>query len=128
MTARKPFCDGMASGPKRVVIWARTTPATALAAEMPMARARVLNLLAAAVSEAGTAAVISTGMAPWARPIPAPITAETSTSRRTADIRTMLSRYPAATTAAPAIGVASAPGPRNAGRQRSNCHHDRPGR
>ncbi|MEV5200361.1 hypothetical protein [Streptomyces sp. NPDC053720] len=64
MTVRKPFCDGTVSGPKPVVIWARTTPATALAAEVPMARVRVLKLLAAAVPETGTAAMISAGMGP----------------------------------------------------------------
>ncbi|MFL6118987.1 hypothetical protein [Actinophytocola sp.] len=72
---------------------------------MPIARISVLRLLAAAVSVTGTAPMIRAGIAPYARPMPAPITAETSTSCRTADISTTPSPWPAATTTAPAISA-----------------------
>ncbi len=64
MTVLKPFSEGRAWPPKLVVICARMTPARALANDVPMERIRVLRLLAAAVSEAGTAPMIRAGMAP----------------------------------------------------------------
>lgn len=51
MTTLKPFSEGSAVPPKPVVIWARSTPATALAVDVPMDRISVLRLFAAAVSE-----------------------------------------------------------------------------
>ncbi len=64
MTTRKPSWLGTVAVPSVRVIWARTTPATALETEVPMERISVLRLLAAAVSDTGTAAMISAGMAP----------------------------------------------------------------
>ena len=55
MIRRKPSCDGTVAGPNETVRCARTTPATALETDVPMARISVLRLLAAAVSDTGTA-------------------------------------------------------------------------
>jgi hypothetical protein len=44
MTTLKPFSEGRAVVPKSVVICARTTPAMALANDVPMDRIRVLRL------------------------------------------------------------------------------------
>ncbi len=64
MTTLNAFSDGRAKPPRSMVIWARITPAMALATEVPRDRMRVLRLLAAAVSLGGTAPMISEGMAP----------------------------------------------------------------
>src|SRR5690242_11765967 len=85
------------------------TPAMALADEVPMERIRVLRLFAAAVSDAGTAPMMSAGIEPYVKPMPAPMTQETSTKCRTSLIRTMLRPYPAATIRAPIISVAFGP-------------------
>jgi cytochrome P450 len=53
--SRNPFWEGAAKTPNEVVVCARAAPATALAIEVPMARIKVLRLLAAAVSDTGTA-------------------------------------------------------------------------
>ncbi len=55
MITRKPLWEGTVREPKSVVIWASTTPATALEADVPMDRIRLLRLFAAAVSDSGTA-------------------------------------------------------------------------
>lgn len=64
MTTRNAFSEGRATEPNVVVIWARVTPATALETDVPMDRMSVLRLLAAAVSETGTAPMTSEGIAP----------------------------------------------------------------
>jgi hypothetical protein len=64
MTVRKPACVETCAPWKPTVIWASTTPATALETEVPSDRMRELRLFAAAVSETGTAPVTSAGIAP----------------------------------------------------------------
>lgn len=64
MTNRNPSCDGTATGPSVIVRCDRTTPATALEIDVPMARISVLRLFAAAVSDTGTAPMINAGIAP----------------------------------------------------------------
>jgi hypothetical protein len=61
---RKAFCEGSTAGPRVIVMWASTTPARALDTDVPMDRVSVFRLLAAAVSDTGTAPVTSDGMAP----------------------------------------------------------------
>src|SRR5439155_5599492 len=85
-TVLKPFSEGRETGPKRVVIWDRMTPATALAVDVPMDRIRVLRLLAAPDWDGGTAPMISAGIAPYVKPIPEPMTQDTSTNCQTSDI------------------------------------------
>ena len=92
-----------------MVIWASTTPAMALAQDVPMDRIRVFRLFAAAVSDAGTAPMMSAGMEPYVNPMPAPITEETSTRCQTSDISTMFRPYPHATISAPIISVTFGP-------------------
>ncbi len=50
--------------PMDMVIWAMTTPAMALANDVPRERIRVLKLLAAPVSDGGTAPMMRAGIAP----------------------------------------------------------------
>ncbi len=52
---------GTATPPTSVEVLARTMPMTALDTDVPMDRIRVLRPLAAPVSEAGTAPMISAG-------------------------------------------------------------------
>ena len=64
MTTRKAFSDGSVAPPMDMVIWAMTTPAMALANDVPRERIRVLKLLAAPVSDGGTAPMMRAGIAP----------------------------------------------------------------
>ncbi len=58
---RKPCRVGTAVPPMSCAVFASTMPMTALDTEVPMERIRVLRPLAAPVSEAGTAPMISAG-------------------------------------------------------------------
>ena len=57
------YVEGSGMPPNGCVIWASTTPMTALETEVPIDRISVLSPLAAAVSDSGTAPMISAGMA-----------------------------------------------------------------
>ena len=59
---RKPASVGTAAPAKDIVIPARIAPITALEIDVPSDRASALMPLAAAVSEIGTAALISAGI------------------------------------------------------------------
>ncbi|KQZ03388.1 hypothetical protein ASD51_19990 [Streptomyces sp. Root55] len=61
---RNPSSEVRVKPPVVVVIWDRIAPITAAPIEVPSARMRVLNPLAAAVSDAGTELMIRAGMAP----------------------------------------------------------------
>lgn len=67
---RKPFWEASGKPPKSVVILARTTPITAAAKDVPIERIRALKLFADAVSDWGTALMMSAGIAPYAKPTP----------------------------------------------------------
>ena len=71
---RKPCMVGTATPPTWLAVLARTMPMTALDTDVPIERIRVLRPLAAPVSDAGTAPMISAGSEEYARPMPAPRT------------------------------------------------------
>ncbi|MFD5537289.1 hypothetical protein ACFWIJ_05380 [Streptomyces sp. NPDC127079] len=62
--ATASFSVGMCTPWKSLVMWARTGPATALEPVVPMELMRALRPFAAAVSDTGTASMISAGSAP----------------------------------------------------------------
>src|SRR5690606_5338188 len=64
MAARNPASDGRTRPPMVVVISARITPTAAADTVVPIERIRVLNPLADAVSDGGTALMIRAGIAP----------------------------------------------------------------
>ncbi len=69
---RNPSMLGTETGPIRTEVFASTMPITALDTEVPIERIRVLSPLAAPVSEASTAPMISAGSEEYASPMPAP--------------------------------------------------------
>jgi hypothetical protein len=64
MISWNPPSEGTAAPWKSVVMFARITPETALANEVPIERISVFRLLAEAVSDGGVASMIRAGMAP----------------------------------------------------------------
>ena len=64
----------------------RITPMTAAAIVEPSVRITELNPFAAAVSEAGTACMMSVGIAAYAKPTPNPTAVATSTACQTSVI------------------------------------------
>src|SRR3546814_3760916 len=58
----KPASVGIEYPPRSVLIWARTTPTTAAANDVPMERVNVLKLFAEAVSVMGTEPMIRAGI------------------------------------------------------------------
>src|SRR5690625_764737 len=127
MTTRNPSCEGTDAPPMLSVIAASTAPATALDTDVPIERISVFRLFAAAVSVSGTAAMTSAGIAPYARPIPAPMMLDASTRCQICDISTMFRAYPAATTTAPHIKVTFGPSARDRRRYGCHRHHDQTG-
>jgi hypothetical protein len=75
--------EGTLTVPITVAEAARTAPATTLEMEMLIDRTKVLTLLADAVPCTGTADMISGGMDPSAKPMPAPMTAVTTNNCHT---------------------------------------------
>ncbi len=88
-----------------VVSWASTTPTTAAETEVPSERIRLLKLFAEAVSESGTALMISAGIAPYARPTPALQISVTTSTPQVDPISSIDSPYPVEIANAPATRV-----------------------
>lgn len=84
---RKPSMVGTSTDPMRTEVFASTMPMTALDSEVPIDRISVFRPLAAPVSDASTAPMISAGSEEYASPIPAPSTTAITTVCQAALIR-----------------------------------------
>src|SRR5690606_33088151 len=106
---RNPASDGTSWPATCIVIAASTAPITALEIDVPSDRASAFNPLAAAVSDTGTAALISAGSDENANPTPTLTTTLNRHSCHGRSISHSPARYPAATISDPATSVKRGP-------------------